>query len=106
MGVAPAEALQVYHAEPDGVVAFPGEREGEEMLASVPAGTVWGIGRQYEALLREHGVTTARGLKNLPSRWVKSRMTVRGLRTASRAAPAPCAGPAPSCTRSTQRRTT
>jgi DNA polymerase V len=52
------------------------------MLESVPVGAVWGIGRQYEKLLREYGVTTARGLKNLPSRWVKARMTVTGRRTA------------------------
>jgi DNA polymerase V len=94
-GIGPTKTLaklcnHLAKAEPDGVVAFPGGREGEEMLASVPVGEVWGIGRQYEKILREYGVTTARSFKNLPSRWVKARMTVTGLRTALELGGTPC----------------
>jgi len=74
-GIGPTKTLtklmnHLAKAEPDGVVAFPGGEEGEEMLAAVPVGEVWGIGRQYGKLLHEYGVTTAREFKNLPIRWV------------------------------------
>lgn len=95
LGIGPTKTLaklanHLAKAEPDGVLAYPGGREGEELLESVPVGAVWGIGRQYEKLLREYGITTARQFKNLPNTWVRNQMTVVGLRTALELRGRPC----------------
>ena len=42
---------------------------------------VWGIGPVYERLLSEQGVTSARGLRDVPTAWARRHMTVRGART-------------------------
>ena len=74
-------ANQLAKAEPDGVFALPTGEAREEVLAGFPVEEVWGIGAARTKLLYEHGVTTARELRNLPDRWVKKEMTITGLRT-------------------------
>lgn len=74
--------------EPCGYLVFPkGESqrkraERESLLGRTPAGEVWGIGSAYERHLKERGVTTARGLRDLPNAWLRSKLSIRGLRTA------------------------
>ena len=52
-------------------------------LEKLPAGEVWGIGRQQTEFLRENGITTALQLKNAPDHWVKKNLSVVGLRIVS-----------------------
>ncbi len=55
--------------------------EHDALLDTVAIGDVWGIGRRYEAQLSEQGIRTARAFRELPERWVRRQMTVRGART-------------------------
>jgi DNA polymerase V len=65
-----------------GTYVCPEEPKREELLKRVPVGDIWGIGSAYEETLREKGVTTAAGFRSLPDPWIRSEMTVVGLRTA------------------------
>jgi DNA polymerase V len=65
-----------------GTYVCPPEPEREELLRRVPVGDIWGIGSAYEETLHETGVTTAAGFRALPDPWIRSEMTVVGLRTA------------------------
>jgi DNA polymerase V len=51
-----------------------------EMLAFTEVGDIWGIGRQYAALLKRNGIHTALDLKAIPEEWMRSNMTVVGQR--------------------------
>jgi len=53
----------------------------DEILNAFPVGDVWGVGPQYEALLKRHGILTALQLKCAQDAWVKKHLTVMGLRT-------------------------
>lgn len=53
----------------------------EKVLKRFPIGDVWGIGRKYTKLLEEHGIRTAWDFRQLPPEFVRSKMTVIGLRT-------------------------
>jgi len=65
-----------------GTYVCPPEPRREELLKRVPVGDIWGIGSAYEETLREKGVTTAAGFRSLSAPWIRSEMTVVGLRTA------------------------
>ena len=65
-----------------GVYVCPEEPEREELLKRVPVGDIWGIGSAYEQKLHEKGVGTAAEFRALPDPWIRSEMTVVGLRTA------------------------
>jgi DNA polymerase V len=47
----------------------------------MPVEEVWGIGRQLTAFLNKSGIQTAWQLRNADDSWVKSHLTVVGLRT-------------------------
>ena len=66
----------------NGVYVCPPEPEREELLRRVPVGDIWGIGPAYEETLKEKGVASAAGFRDLPDPWIRSEMTVVGLRTA------------------------
>ena len=66
----------------NGVYVCPPEPEREELLRRVPVGDIWGIGPAYEEKLEEKGVASAAGFRDLPDPWIRSEMTVVGLRTA------------------------
>ncbi|MGD8400079.1 MAG: Y-family DNA polymerase [Bacillota bacterium] len=51
---------------------------------------VWGIGRQYAAMLNRAGVRTAADFVNLPDAWVRRKMTVVGLRIKKELEGLPC----------------
>jgi DNA polymerase V len=51
---------------------------------------VWGIGRQYAALLQRQGVADALDFTRLPDAWVRKHMTVFGLRTKWELQGTPC----------------
>ncbi len=65
-----------------GTYVCPDEPEREELLSRVPVGDIWGIGSAYEETLHEKGVVSAAGFRALPDPWIRSEMTVVGLRTA------------------------
>ncbi|MDQ1610304.1 MAG: polymerase [Pyrinomonadaceae bacterium] len=52
----------------------------DEALERTPAGEVWGIGRRYDKLLKERGITNARQLRDCDVRWARRAMTVVGAR--------------------------
>lgn len=53
----------------------------EETLASLEVEDVWGVGRRHARMLASCGIRTALDLRDAPVDWVRSRMTVTGLRT-------------------------
>jgi DNA polymerase V len=65
-----------------GTYVCPPEPGLEELLRRVPVGDIWGIGSAYEETLKEKGVASAAGFRALPDPWIRSEMTVVGLRTA------------------------
>ena len=65
-----------------GVYVCPEEPKREKLLKRVPVGDIWGIGSAYEKKLQEKGVATAAQFRELPDPWIRSEMTVVGLRTA------------------------
>ena len=65
-----------------GVYVCPSEPKREELLRRVPVGDIWGIGPAYEDTLHQKGVASAAEFRALPDPWIRSEMTVVGLRTA------------------------
>jgi len=65
-----------------GVYVCPDEPKREELLQRVPARDIWGIGSAYEETLRQKGVASAAEFRALSDPWIRSEMTVVGLRTA------------------------
>jgi DNA polymerase V len=51
-----------------------------EMQKNTAIEDIWGIGRQYATLLRQHGFVTAADFTSIPPDWVRSKMSVVGLR--------------------------
>ncbi len=62
----------------------------DKMLAAMPAGEVWGIGRHYAQWLADRGITTALQLRDMEIRAVRQRMTVVGERTVRELRGEPC----------------
>lgn len=70
-----------------GVFAFPSDyREnggrGDVLLAQTHVGEVWGIGRRQVAKLSSRGITTALALRDKDDLWLRTNLTVTGLRIA------------------------
>ena len=65
-----------------GTYVCPDEPKREELLKRVSVGDIWGIGSAYEKTLQEKGVASAAEFRALPGPWIRSEMTVVGLRTA------------------------
>jgi len=65
-----------------GTYVCPEEPELEELLKRVSVGNIWGVGSAYEEELKAKGVATAAEFRALPDPWIRSEMTVVGLRTA------------------------
>jgi len=51
-----------------------------EMLLFTGVEDIWGIGRQYAALLKRNGIHTAMDVTKVPEEWMRSQMTVVGQR--------------------------
>ncbi len=62
----------------------------DDILESVDVGSVWGVGRKYCKKLNQVGVFNALQLRDLPDRWVRSQMTVVGLRMVHELRGIPC----------------
>lgn len=64
--------LGVYYAANDELI--------DEMLCNTEVGDIWGIGEKYAILLRKNGVQTAKDVTRLPAEWMRTNMSVVGLR--------------------------
>jgi DNA polymerase V len=53
----------------------------DKLLSKLPVIDIWGVGPQYAKLLMDNKIYSARDFKNASVEWVKSHMTVTGLRT-------------------------
>jgi len=85
-------AARVAKKNPDcaGVFAIADEETRRRVLAGIPVGDVWGIGRRWTAMLEGHGVVTALGLTELAEPWVRKRMGVVGARIRLELLGTPC----------------
>ncbi len=87
IGIAQTKALakianKVAKKNPDyqGIFDPMGSPNVDEILDSVDVSDVWGIGWQYSALLKRHGIRTALDLKKASDKWIKKNLSVVGLR--------------------------
>ena len=66
----------------NGVFDFSCHPRPDGLLAEIPVGEVWGIGRRYAANLAAYGVRSAFDLKECEDDWLRKKLTITGLRTA------------------------
>ena len=86
IGLGPTKTLakvanHLAKAEPDAGGVYdltPGDVD--QVLAGVPVGEIWGIGRQWSAWLTGQGITTALALKRADPKAIRRKMTVVGER--------------------------
>ena len=64
-----------------GVFAADSKEAEEDLLAYTDVANIWGIGGQYDKLLRKNGFITAADFLNAPADWVRKELAVVGLRT-------------------------
>lgn len=76
-----ANELAKNDSQYNGVLDLTTHPNSDTLLECIPVEDLWGVGRQYTVLLKEHGIRNALQLKNAPDTWVKKKMTVMGLRT-------------------------
>lgn len=62
----------------------------DDYLKKVDVEDIWGVGRQYTKLLYLNNIYSAYDLKNAPDNWIRSKMTVMGLRTVFELREIPC----------------
>jgi DNA polymerase V len=73
-----------------GVCYLKDQDDVKEMLRDFDVGDLWGVGRQYEALLKKHGFDTALKLMNAPDEWIRKNLSVVGLRLVNELRGIPC----------------
>lgn len=52
-----------------------------KVLSTFPVDDVWGIGRRYSKMLRSNGISTALDFSLASPEWIKSKMSIVGLKT-------------------------
>ena len=71
-------------------LAFDSKQTIDKYLESLPVEEIWGVGRKYASMLRSYGISSAAlFVKQTPS-WVRSKMTVVGLKTYQELLSQPC----------------
>lgn len=73
-----------------GVFSLLDEPRVNEVLGEIDVGDIWGVGGQYAAFLKRHGVRTAAQLRNAPDAWIQKHMTAAGVRTIRELRGEPC----------------
>jgi len=88
IGMAPTKTLAKLanryakkHKESDGVLNIFEIENRDSLLQDTPIEDVWGIGRQYSAMLHNHSIYTALDFARADRSWVRKKMTITGLRT-------------------------
>lgn len=66
--------------EYEGVCQLREPSEISQALTDFPCSEVWGIGHQYNQLLKENGIETAYALTQCHDVWIQKHMTIDGLR--------------------------
>lgn len=64
----------------------------EKVLGKFPVGDVWGIGRQYSAMLESNGVMNTLDFTKKNPTWVRAKMNITGLKTWKELNGEPCFG--------------
>jgi len=77
-----ANRIAKKNRECGGVFALCGRQQQDELLHSLEAGDVWGIGRRHARSLADCGIRTARDLRDCEDAWLRKKLSVTGLRTA------------------------
>lgn len=97
VGIAPTKSLTKvanWYAkrlvESEGVVMLDTPEQIDEVLADYSVKELWGVGRRYASLLKRNDITTAAQFIALPDDWIRSNMTVDGLRLAYELRGRPC----------------
>jgi len=97
VGIAPTKTLAKLaneRAKKDpsygGVCSMMQPRVIRDVLRTCPVSNVWGIGKKLSAHLLHHGVESAADLCAMPDGWIRSSMTVTGLRTVMELRGTPC----------------
>ncbi len=73
-----------------GVLDITDNPQIDQLLAQTKVEDIWGVGRRYTALLSRHGIQTALQLRNANDDWIRSHMTVVGLRMVEELRGNPC----------------
>lgn len=73
-----------------GVCYIHDQDEAKELLKDFDVADIWGIGRQYEKLLKKHGFNTALQLINAPDAWIRKNLSVVGERLVNELRGIPC----------------
>jgi DNA polymerase V len=73
-----------------GVYALTDAAGRDDALSHMDVADVWGIGRQWSALLAREGITTALAFSQQPDPWLRKHMGVVGQRTAWELRGTPC----------------
>jgi DNA polymerase V len=84
VGIAPNKTLAKlcnHLAKKTGGVCEWAALDSDTTLASLPAGSIWGIGRKKQEFLAKRGIKTALDLKNYPRKYARSDLTINGERT-------------------------
>ena len=76
--------------EMNGVLNLWNYKNLDEYLKKVDVEDIWGVGRQYTKLLYLNNIYSAYDLKNAPDKWIRSKMSVMGLRTVFELREIPC----------------
>lgn len=87
IGIAPTKSLTKvanWYAkrlpEAEGVVLLDTTDTIQDALADFEVKELWGVGRRYAGLLKRNNVTTAAQFTTMPDDWIRTYMTVDGLR--------------------------
>lgn len=88
IGIAPTKTLaklanriakkEISH---QGVFLFPGDEQGDQLLAKIEVSDIWGIGRRSTEKLQRSGIKTALDLKRSDQKKIRKQLTVTGART-------------------------
>ena len=88
IGIAPTKALakvanriaKKFENKTYGVYVLDSKEKREKALKWLKIGDVWGVGLKHTARLKSYNVNRAYDFINLPDKWVRSEMSVVGLR--------------------------
>ncbi len=94
LGIGPTKTLakvanKFAKKHPEGVFDIT-ERDIDSYLEKLPVGDVWGVGRQYNKMLKSYKIKTAKDLKYTDDKWVRKKMTIKGLKTVKELRGIPC----------------
>lgn len=74
----------------NGVCMLADPQEIHAALASLQVGDIWGIGRQWSALLQASGIMTALDFRETPATWIRQHLHITGSRIQAELNGQPC----------------